>query len=503
MSDFLAIDWEQRQLCVLDAQVARGTVRVRKWLRLEWPEELDPVRQPQEAGAWLRDELARLDVGGRQLLISLPREEAVVRQLDVPNAPEEELPELVRLQAETKSSSSLDRLVLDFLPLPRPADAEGRQVLMVTMPRERIDRLQELVSAAGLELASIGLSAAATAELVARVEADRRDDRATPCLVLARHGKRVEISVMRDRHLLFSHSTHITAEDERQDAGTVMAEIRRSFGALSRLDPGLTVRRAWVLGTDEESGFLGRELAEQLACEVRTLDPLSAPNVRFDAADGIGRHASYAGAVGMLLGETGRTVEAVDFLKPRKAPVKRDRRKVRLVLATAAVAIAAGAFFGTVQWKAHVLQGQIEERRGELAELQKSVEQGQPTVQAADLIDTWDQSHASWLDRMRKLNETLPGTEHVYFSNFQLSASSNYAAASRRASPGAASGPAHVSGTLRIQATGYAKKRKDAEDVYQGLATAGFRVRPQQLAKSTKDTDYPWQFELDVEGRVE
>ena len=103
MPDLLAIDWEKRQLCGLDAEVTRGSVVVRRCFTLTWPEDLDPISQHQEAGQWLKDELARIGVTSKQVMVTLPTEDAVVRQLELPNAPDEELPDLVRFQAADKS----------------------------------------------------------------------------------------------------------------------------------------------------------------------------------------------------------------------------------------------------------------------------------------------------------------------------------------------------------------------------------------------------------------
>ena len=45
--------------------------------------------------------------------------------------PDDELPDIVRMQAATKSPTPLDRLRLDFVPLPNRG--EGREVLLATI----------------------------------------------------------------------------------------------------------------------------------------------------------------------------------------------------------------------------------------------------------------------------------------------------------------------------------------------------------------------------------
>ena len=74
---------------------------------------------PEAAGKQLRAELNRAASRSTHVLVSLPREEAVVRLLELPECTDDELPELVRLQAATRSAVPLDRLLLDFLPICR------------------------------------------------------------------------------------------------------------------------------------------------------------------------------------------------------------------------------------------------------------------------------------------------------------------------------------------------------------------------------------------------
>ena len=93
-------------------------------------------------GEWQRGQLRELRISTITVLISLPRQDTVVRQLEVPgDVPDNELPDIVRLQAETKISSSLDQLLLDFLPLPKVADSPVRDVLMATVSKEAPDHV--------------------------------------------------------------------------------------------------------------------------------------------------------------------------------------------------------------------------------------------------------------------------------------------------------------------------------------------------------------------------
>jgi hypothetical protein len=479
MPEFIAIDWETSQLNGLHAEVSSSGVRVQQCFCLSWPTEIDAIAEPQAAGKWFQAELKRLGIRSRQVLVSLPRDATVVRQLDLPDVPDDELPDLVRLQAETKTSSSLDRLVLDYLPLPRSADAASRQVLMVTIAREAIDRIRETIESAGLELVSIGINPASTAELVTRVERRRGGSADETSLTVTRHGRRVEIELLRDRHLLFTHSTQLTGEDDLEDTRLTLAEVRRSLGALSRIDSTVSVTRAWVIGTETENRLLCRSLREELTCDVGIIDPLIDECISSDSAEFPDSHAPFAGPLGMLLATTGPTVESVDFLRPRKPVIRPDRRKLKAGLVAAGVLCVVAICYGGARFHVSGLESQIEKQSQELKGLEEAIKKGRPILKSAGLIDDWEMRNIDWLSRMQQLNEALQGTDRIYLANYKFN-------------------PAAGALAAKIEATGFARSRGDVEQLNQRLAERNYRVQTHEISRTSKDADYPFHFLLDL-----
>ncbi len=480
MADFLALDLEHQQLCGLDAQVTRGTVRVRKCFQLAWPEDLSLTEQPRQVGEWLKAELARLGIGGRQTLVALAREDAVVRQLELPNAPDEELPDLVRFQAATKSTLPLDQLLLDFVPLPPRAGMDGREVLMTTISTQFAGRIRTLVEAAGLELASISITPFAMAELVARVERRRGDDPNDLSLIVARHAQRVEISMMLHQHLLFTHSAQLHEVDEQGNNRALLAEVSRAQYSLNQMLPDVAVARVWVLGSESENRALCVALRERLDRDVATLDPLSDVGAEVDtAADVPGNLALYAGPMGVLYAYQASSIPTVNFLNPRKPPVKVDRRKQRLALAAAGIMLIAAAGYGSLQMHLSDLDASIKSKRDEHRQLQAEVKKGQPDLKAAELIDDWSTHNVNWLDQLQQLNKTLPGTERIYLTAYRFD-------------------PASGDAIARIRGDAYARQRFDIQTLSQRLADENYRVQPQEDRLSRADSGYPRRFSLDL-----
>src|SRR5580704_18712454 len=167
MGDYLALDWDDQRLVGVSAQVASKSVEVRAVLDFTWAPAEIPSEQPEAAGKRLRAELEKVSAPNGPVIVSLPREEAIVRLLELPDCTDDELPELVRFQAVTRSAVPLDKLLLDYLPLPTLKDVAGRRVWMATIGKPVADRVQAVLSAAGLEAAAIRLSSLGAAELAA------------------------------------------------------------------------------------------------------------------------------------------------------------------------------------------------------------------------------------------------------------------------------------------------------------------------------------------------
>jgi Tfp pilus assembly PilM family ATPase len=479
MSDYLALDLEieTRQLCGLSAEVSKGRVKVQQCFCLTIPDDVDPVKDPQQAGEWLKEEFGRLGIGSTTVLLSLPREDAVVKQLDLPNAPDDELPDLVRMQAETKSALSLDKLHLDYLPLPVSDDTEGRGVLMVTFSVERANRIRSILKAAGLELESIGVSSVAVSELIARAEKRKGFDPNETILIVSRHGDRVEISIMQQRHLLFTHSTSLSAETQQENHKLILSEVNRSIVALSGMLKGKGIDRGWVIGHGDESRSLSASLNDRLGCAVEEFDPFEMKEIESSVEIPENR-SGFSGPLGMLLAKLDATVEGIDFLHPRKPVVKPDRTKAKMGIAAACLVLVSAVSYGSVQMHLGDLGEQIASKQIEIRDIDSDLKEGKPVLTSATVIGEWDQRNINWLDEMLDLNEILPGTGLIFLRSYDFDTS-------------ATSGDVLAD----IQAIGHSRSRMQFRAFSQDLKDQQYAVQPQRTTSKNKDPDYVYSFQ--------
>ena len=481
MSDFLALEWDHEQICGVQAQVSSGRVKIRRSFVLTKP----AGNAAGESGAlpvgWLRTELAQLGISGGQVLVTLPRSEAVVKRLELPETPDDDLPLLVRYQAAAKSSVALDELSLDFIPLPRRGELPGREVLMATVPRQTLDEIEFACRTAGLELASVGLTPAAVAELVARAEQGAAVDVAGESLVIARHGRRVEISVLSRQHLLFTHSARLSDDTSGQEPQAIVAEVSRALVSLRGAVSNVKIQRAWTLVGPDEHPQIAEAIGRRLDCTPQILDPFGGMEVSREVAAGQTETSLYAGPVGLLLARSDPRVPGIDFLAPRQPVARPDLRKRRAILAGAGAALLAATLGGLYALNLYDLQSRIDELSHQDAQLKALLKKGEPILQSAGLVEQWHAGETPWLDELATLSERMPPNDRAYLSSLNFD-------------PKSGSAPA------RLRMEGFARDRDDIMklgDRFHG-ADKKYRVLPHGTSAATTDTLYPWRFVSEI-----
>ena len=479
MADFLALDWEEDGVLGVDASVQRNHVSIRSSFQLAWPEGLDLAKDHEQIGLWLKRELESRGVLARQALVSLAREDAVVRQLELPNTPDDELPELVRFQAATKSTVPLNQLHLDFLPTPVAPDAVNRDVLIASIKNLQVETIQKIATSAGFEVKSIGLSSLSSAELVALAEREHEGATENLSLVLARHAERVEITLMRLGRVLTTHSAQLHEQVDAENNREIVSEINRLRVSMHRTLPDASIGRVWVFGCEEETQSLRQTLTDRLQCEVRALDPFDA--IKATVVPHPTETALFAGPLGMLAAIEQRLVPTLDFLNPRKPVVKPDKRKRTAIIGSAISAVVLIAGITGFQMYLDGLDDQIGQRNAQITEQNILLKDGLPVLKAVALIDAWETGDVDILDQLIKTNDVLPGTERIFLTDLKMAATNTGKT------------------RLTIQASGGAVDRKDVDSLNARFHDAKYDVLPLPLGKRRSDRKYAYPFDVNVQ----
>jgi hypothetical protein len=485
MSEFLALDWDDQQLVGLDAQVAPSSVNVRKCVHFNWTAEARPFEHAEAAGKQLRLELDRAGIGATKAVVSLPREEAVVRLLELPECDDNELPELVRLQAATRSAVPLDRLVLDFLPLPRLENVPGRRVLMVTLGKVPADRIQTILTAAGLESIGIFLSAVGTAEIVAHQPrvAGAADQTAT--LIVNRSASRLEITAIWQKQILFMHAANVSAHlPPEASISQILAETSRATVAMSQAAPGIRIGSGWILSSAADLVGLPEAFRQRFGFEFQTLDTaFRTPGVRAEVDLSATATQTAFSPLGVLLGQADRLIPSIDFLHPRQKVVKKDRRRLRQGLAAGAALAVVVAVFAGIHVRASRLEDQIAELQTTNAARKKTLKNNEELMATSSKLDEWNERNIDWLDQFQKIEKAIGGTDKLHFILFDGQVAMRDSLAT-------------------VTAAGRAKTRHDVEAMNEHLSQADYGPRAKEIKPDQTNPAFPEKFELSVEIKV-
>jgi hypothetical protein len=482
MADYLVLDWDDQHLVGVVAQVASKHVQIRAVLDFKWAEGELPSEQPQAAGKRLRAELDQTGASVGPVIVSLAREEAIVRLLELPECSDEELPELVRFQAVTRSAVPLERLLLDYLPLPALAEAPGRRVWMATIGKPLSDRIQAILSAAGLEATAICLSSLGAAELIAHQPGSASASADSATLIVSCIDLRIEITGIWQNRIVLMHSATLSSHDPPEDQlAQILTETSRSTVALSQAAPGLQIGSGWLIGSRTEHSPLADTLSERFGFKFHVLtDPASTPGVSADSNSSLSQSPLAWTPLGLLLGQSSQRVDPIDFLHPRRQHPKPDRRKLYMALGAAAVVLLLLGIWGAIQRRVWQLDDQIARLKSENDAAQLLIDKNAPLRETAASVDDWTQRDIDWLEQFRIIEQAKGGADKLYLTSFDANVSTRNTLAV-------------------IVATGRAKLPNEVDDFEDHLHDLGYRVTPKEISEDTTDPQYPVKIDLNLE----
>lgn len=486
MSD-LAIEWGDEQLVVLQGKVSGKHVNAKRAAVLTWPEEIDPNKAPAQAAEWLKGELTSSGFSSKAAVVSLPRESVVVRHLELPNVPDGDLPNMVKLQAATKVTMAQDKYLLDFIPLP-PRGTETRDVLMTTVPTEVTDLIKQVLTGAGIEIESIGVTSFHSGELVAHQQDAKTRAANQLHLSVALAGDRVELALLRGNCALATSSTRIDREGDAKHKA-INAEINRLRLSAQSLHGGLPISHVWVTPADAQSEALSAFLQDKLNCSGSCFDPLGGTG---SVADG---DRGYFNAVaGHMLASGSSLTEAVNYLDPRKPVQKQDRSRLKVLLGGLGLVLVFSAGYWMYKQKLSNIEQDTKVLTDQIGMMKDNLRKGKPDLESFGEVDRWASRQSNWMTKMTDLQDLMPTADRLIVEKMEFRS-------------GATPPPKEKLARMRnktlppvviIQLAGIAATRREVEDFTDTLQVKGYQPGTPVIEDSSRDEDYPWEFTLRI-----
>jgi Tfp pilus assembly protein PilN len=407
--------------------------------------------------------------------------------LSLPPAPPEELPDLVRFQAEREFTALGADAALDYIPLSGDAETPN-QVLALALNAAGVTEAGEICEALGVETGRIEVRGCAAAAFASRAGNIASEDIA---LIVNPLHEEADLVVQSDNKILLLRTVRLP--DPSQVEGRLRAlvsEIRRTIAAVRQQLTEGQVNRVIICGNEASIGR-SPTLSDDLNIAVTLIDPVAQTPTGLSssgvALESLGR---FAAVLGMALGEVERHPPIVDFANVRKRAEVRRFSRVHILAAAAAV-LALG-WFGFHLWQ------QMAAPTRELAALQnriRDVEEQAKTYEKvtaqADVIEHWEATDVNWLDELEQTAKRVR-PKPITAKDFPA-ASDTMLTQLRIIRP---TGVDAAGGRLDLQ--GVAKNSAAVKDLEDRLSSDNHRVIP-GLGKTDKAIPgYDWAYQLEV-----
>ena len=467
MAEQLIIEWSTG---VLRLARVDSSGHVRQLSVLENSLLNDPKSPVDEIGGVIRSWLSRDQIVGGPAVLVLPRDAVVLRPLQLPQAPDDEIPDLVRFQAAAKSSMPIDDLALDYLPIESTIGVPGRAVMTASCDKRRLTRMVSLLQVAAIEVEKVTITPLSICNFVSHFGGSKLGADA-PEIVVYQRGAEVELSIFDRQSLVFSH---VLSLPEANHLKPLESALTRSIVALEQTHPNVSIERCYLVGSDADTSV--RELLEKrFKSNVIT--------VSMGDAFRVGREvAGFETLIGAAL-PVPQSNLAVDLLHPRKRLEKPDHRKFYATVAGVAVLLLLALGLLITRSKTQALNQEIADLNDRIKSIDKVLKAGEPTLKAYSNIDSWGQGQVNSIVSIEDLRQQFPGTGKIYLEDLRLDPQSD------------------AQNIVSFTGTAYAKSRDDIANLGDKLAQAGYTVTPNPPEESKKDPDYPFMVKLNVKKR--
>jgi len=474
MSHLIAIHWDdQLARCLVLREESSRTKIV---AQLSVPTGSD---EPSAIGRRLAQALAPFRSGRANAVATLGRSSQQWQHLTLPPCPVDELPDLVRLQANHETAEDEDAPGHDFLPFAGD-EQTSHQVLAISADSVELQRLLAVCRAADLRLERIVPLTFGWPVLIAQgLKAYDQDN----SLFVATAGDELILWAKLGGRLAMIRQITL-AQPPEADPAPLLGEIRRSLLALNQSRPEQPVRSIWLTGpTENNLQPLVQPIDEQLDQSVRWLDldeklPPFEPEALAQSTA-----CETLPLLGVALDEVAGQAPLVDLLHPRRRPAPRtSRRTYGLAVAVAASLLALFCWHGFRQLNAPLDAAALAEM--ELKLLEQSQAGFDEDKRRWATIRDWQGGSINVLDELQNLAEKLrpaklsaddfPLEQDIVVSRVQVNGK-------------------------QINIDALARSNAAVQPFEQRLRDSSHRVLREKVDRDNSLPNYPWHFRATVE----
>ncbi len=412
-SSFLGLAVGERSVACAEVQVTADRRTVRRTATFVFPADMS-LDKPDAAGQALAAFLRAKKFSASRAMVGLPARWLIAIERDVPPAGQDQARATLRLQAERLAVSESGEMLFDYAG--ETSTSIASKVLLVGVPKARLEKVQQLIDAAGMSIEAITSTGLALSAAIDKAEKD------ATMLVLSRGGAELVWRQAGSPRLL-RHLAYVVNGDNTHSIATLGAELKRSV-TLSATN-GTVGRREMVLldGVGVPQEKVG-ELSQRLGLDVKSDDGtrmlgLSPIDRSTDASDQPQSPGYFAPALALALAASKPSTIPVNFTESRLTPPPEKRFGRKAVWGGIAGSIAVLAIA--------LLFFSVHHKESELADLDAQIKEIKPTADAAQVqIDRakysrgYFASRPPMLEAMRDIALAYGDDTHIWVTSFKL-----------------------------------------------------------------------------------
>ncbi|MEC7498154.1 MAG: hypothetical protein VYE67_07540 [Planctomycetota bacterium] len=353
-------------------------------------------------------------VGKGDAVVVVDRSTAELRVLSVPPVPDDELPDIVRFQANREFTSVSEGWLIDFISLPSSPNGQ-RRVLAGAISPQVAAQIRGACDTAGLNLKKVILRPFASGSLLSKAGMLQED-----CVLIEMLGDAADLTVYAQGELQLTRSIRLSAEaSEEALIKQMQMELKRTLTSFQNQQHDAAIKRVILMAPESLAGSLEKELAEGTGLQCLSVDPWSVFKNIGSAKRQVPADSEQLGAVlGGLCTPAGDFSE-IDFVNPTRPPAPpSNRRRNVLIAATAATLLAS---VGGLYWvQSSQLDAQLTQLQQEVAKMGREDQTHQDRLKEIEMLENWVENRPNWLAEMGEMSQDFPLPDDAIVDNLGL-----------------------------------------------------------------------------------
>ena len=411
----VALQFEDDQILVASSRAVGNREQIQNLFSIE----LNGDRE--SAAKELETELAKHGLSRSEVIIVVSRANVEMRELTIPPAPDEEVPDMVRFMARNEFASLNENWALDYLPMTGDSTTQ-RTVLATGISAELQNQFKAIVEPAGLKIKHIVLRPFALIDLIRSKLAHGQCK-----LLVDPNGDQTDMTIVDGDALITTRTVRMpTSDDANRRADSMLSEVKRTLASSRKTLGSRKVTEVLIMGTASQHKMLEGNLRGQLELNVEFVSALDHASVESTLTTPENEER-YASLIGSLVRHHSANSHTVDFVNPRRPViVKKDYSKWYLY---AGAALAASLLVIAVCW--WTLSSQSSEIARNQETLDRLIEEnkGSNNKPGVDQIlgeiskvDDWKASGINWLEEIYQYSERALTPDDVIVDLFDAAA---------------------------------------------------------------------------------